>query len=163
MCNRIYAVQLAVLRKIEEHAQEGWPRSETAEWEKIHMASSAQTGAQLARRRGVDAELAACACSLHDIGRIVFGKQDGHAEAGYAPAKELLAALGCFREDEIEAIAVAVKNHSNKAEAGAPLEEIVKDADVLDMDYYGRALPREEQRRRLDHLRTECHLEKQEA
>jgi uncharacterized protein len=155
MCNRIYAVQLAVLQKIEEHAPDGLERSETAEWEKIHMASAAQTGAHLAGLRGADAELAACACSLHDIGRILFGKQDGHAEAGYALAKELLAALGCFREEEIEAIAVAVKNHSNKAEVGAPLEEIVKDADVLDMDYYGRALPREEQRRRLAHLRIE--------
>ncbi|MDR0876242.1 MAG: HD domain-containing protein [Clostridiales Family XIII bacterium] len=155
MCNRIYAVQLAVLQKIEAGAPYGLPRSETAEWEKIHMASSAQTGAQLAKLRGANAELAAIACSLHDIGRIVFGKQEGHAEAGYAPAKELLAALGGFAEEEIEEIAVAVRNHSRKAEVGAPLEEIVKDADVLDMDYYGRALPREEQRRRLDRLRTE--------
>jgi uncharacterized protein len=155
MPNRIYAVQCAVLTEIEARARAGMERDETVEWEKIHMVSAARAGAQLARGRGVDVELAACACALHDIGRIIFGKQAGHAEAGYAPARELLAALGGFRGDEIEALALAVKNHSAKAEVGGPLEEIVKDADVLDMEYYGRALPREEQRRRLEKLREE--------
>jgi len=48
-----------------------------------------------------------------------------------------------------------VKSHSKKAEVGTPLEEIVKDADVLDMHDYGRPLPREEQRARLAALLRE--------
>jgi uncharacterized protein len=155
MTNRIYAVQCAVLQTIEIHDRDGMHRDETIEWEKLHMVSSAQAGARLAKLRGVDAELAACACALHDIGRIISGQQAGHAEAGFAPASELLDSLGCFRSDEISEIAVAVKNHSNKSEVSAPLDEIVKDADVLDMEYYGRALPRAEQRQRLEHALAE--------
>jgi uncharacterized protein len=155
MGNRIYDVQAAVLATIEDSKIPDDLRDETVGWEKLHMASSAQIGAQLARLRGTSASLAACACSLHDIGRIVSGKQAGHAEAGYELAKDLLHTVGGFSEEEIEEIALAVKNHSKKAEVGLPLEEIVKDADILDMDYYGRELPREEQKQRLENLKKE--------
>jgi uncharacterized protein len=37
----------------------------------------------MALERDVDPEMAACACAVHDYGRIVTGKQAGHAEAGY--------------------------------------------------------------------------------
>ncbi|MEW6666901.1 MAG: hypothetical protein AB1512_16990 [Thermodesulfobacteriota bacterium] len=33
--------------------------------------------------REVDAELAVLACSVHDYGRIVTGKQDNHPAAGF--------------------------------------------------------------------------------
>ena len=45
--------------------------------------------------------------------------------------KELLKRDGRFTDEEIEIIAIAVKNHSKKSEIGSPIEEIVKDADVL--------------------------------
>ncbi|MBR6799677.1 MAG: metal-dependent phosphohydrolase, partial [Firmicutes bacterium] len=57
-----------------------------------------------------------------------------------------------FAEEEIEQIAAAVKNHSNKSEVGTPLEEIVKDADVLDFHQYGYEMPRKEQQDRLERM-----------
>lgn len=76
--------------------------------------------------------MASCACAVHDYGRIITGKQENHAEVGYQPAMEFLRRTGLFEEEEIQQMGIAVKNHSKKAEIGSPLEEIVKDADVLD-------------------------------
>ena len=53
-------------------------------------------------------------------------------------------------EEEIETIATAVRNHSSKSEIGSPIEEIVKDADVLDFHQCGYEMPRKEQKDRLD-------------
>ena len=141
-----------MLELIEKMDAPGTVRDEPIRWEKIHMVSSACIGYELAKARGVDPVLASTACALHDIGRVITGRQQGHAEAGYEYAKELLHGLELFTDAEIEEIAVAVSEHSNKGKAGAPLCEIVKDADVLDMHYYGRELPRPEQRMRLEKL-----------
>ena len=81
--------------------------------------------------------MAACACMLHDYGRVVTERHKGHAEAGYEPMKEFLRELDVFTNSEIEKIALCVKEHSNKAEIGDPLVEIVKDADLLDFHQYG--------------------------
>ena len=83
-------------------------------------------------------------------GRIITGKQPGHAEAGYEPVQVFLKNTGLFNDDEISQIAIAVKNHSKKAEIGSPLEEIVKDADVLDFYQYGHDVARKEQQDRLE-------------
>ena len=46
------------------------------------LASCARLGYLMAQERGVDPDLAACACAIHDIGRVLTGRQAGHAEAG---------------------------------------------------------------------------------
>lgn len=108
----------------------------------------------LAEERGVDPILAAAACAVHDYGRIITGRQEGHAEAGYLPVQEFLKNLEpkLFTDDEINQIALAVKNHSKKGEVGTQLEEIVKDADVLDFYQYGYNMARKEQQDRLESL-----------
>ena len=108
----------------------------------------------LAEERGVDPILAAAACAVHDYGRIITGRQEGHAEAGYLPVQEFLKNLEpkLFTDDEIAQIALAVKNHSKKGEVGTQLEEIVKDADVLDFYQYGYNMARKEQQDRLESL-----------
>lgn len=57
-----------------------------------------------------------------------------------------------FTDEEIDQIAIAVRNHSKKGEVGSPLEEIVKDADVLDFYQYGYDVARKEQQDRLEAL-----------
>lgn len=108
------------------------------------MASSARCAWILAMERGVEPELAACAAAVHDFGRILTGKQKGHAEAGYEPVKDFLRETEKFTEEEIEIIATAVKNHSLKTETGSPIEEIVKDADVIDCYHLGLPFDRPE-------------------
>lgn len=135
--SRLFKFQGMILDYID--AQEGKldERHEPLHWERIHMASSAQLAWAMALERGADPELAACAASIHDIGRITTGVQAGHAAAGYEPAKKLMAESGLFTDEETEIIALAVKNHSSKDVQGTVVEEIVKDADVVDCCQHG--------------------------
>ena len=141
-----------MLKKIDEYEKLIPERDQPGDWERIHISSCAKLGYLFGEERGVDPIIAASACACHDYGRIITGKQAGHADAGYEPVKVFLRETGLFAEEEIEEIAIAVKNHSNKAEVGSPLEEIVKDADVLDFHQYGYAMPRQEQQDRLEKL-----------
>jgi len=157
MANRVFIVRREMLKLIEDLDAPGMSRDETIQWEKIHMISSACIGYELAVRRGVDPEIASTACTLHDIGRVYTGKQQDHARAGYKHALDFLTELnrkytGLFTSGEIAEIAEAVSEHSNKDVTGTPLCEIVKDADVLDLHYYGIELPRPEQKKRLENL-----------
>jgi uncharacterized protein len=154
--NKLMILQGALLAEIEKyakiHAENSIELDYPIDWERIHVISCAKLGYLMAEERGVDSILAAAACAVHDYGRIITGKQANHAEVGYEPVKEFLAGLEIFTEDEIEQIALAVRNHSDKAVIGSPLEEIVKDADVLDFHQYGYEMPRKEQQDRLDKL-----------
>lgn len=145
--NRAYKLQLALLKLISQ--QEDRPnRDEPLDFERLHMASSARCAWMLAVERGVDPELAACAAAIHDIGRIITGKQSGHADAGYEPACTFLKETELFTESEIEMLAAAVKNHSSKTVVGTDIEEIVKDADVIDCYQYGMPFDRPEKETR---------------
>lgn len=135
--SRLYKLQHIILDYISDCEKKGGERDETLNWERIHMASAAQLAWAMALERGADPDLAACAASIHDIGRITTGLKAGHAEAGYEPAKKLLAGSGLFTDEEVEMIALAVKNHSSKDVRGTVIEEIVKDADVVDCCQHG--------------------------
>ena len=149
---KILRLQSALLKEIDKYEKLIPERDHFIDWERVHISSCAKIGYMLAEERGVDPILAACACACHDYGRIITGKQSGHAEAGYQPVQEFLRKTELFSDDEISQIAVAVKNHSKKAEVGTPLEEIVKDADVLDFYQYGYDMSRKEQQDRLETL-----------
>ena len=149
---RILRLQSAMLKEIDKYEKLVPVRSHFIDWERVHIVSSATIGYQMALHRGVDPELAAAACTCHDYGRIITGRQEGHAEAGYEPVKVFLKGTGLFSEAEIEEIATAVRNHSKKEEIGTPLEEIVKDADVLDFYRYGYGFARQSQKDRLERL-----------
>jgi len=150
--NRLQKLQSALLKEIDKYEELIPERDQPGDWERIHISSCAKLGYLMAEKQGTDPILAACACACHDYGRIITGKQAGHAEAGFETIKAFLRETGLFAEEEIEQIAAAVKNHSNKSEVGSPLEEIVKDADVLDFHQYGYEMPRKEQQDRLERL-----------
>ena len=153
--NRVYKTQYKMLEKIAEYEQNGLERDTSLNWERIHLVSCARNGCFLALKRGVDEEIAAIACSVHDYGRIVTGKQESHAAAGYEPLKLFLAESGYFSDAEIELLAVTTRNHSNKAEVGTMLEEIVKDADVLDCHQYKVPITKDEYKARLAKILVE--------
>lgn len=152
--NKLLKLQGALLKEIDrcEKIVPEEERDEPTDWERVHISSCAKLGYLLGEKRGVDPILAACACAVHDYGRIMTGKQEGHAERGYLPVQEFLRGTALFTEEEIQMMAEAVKNHSKKSMVGTALEEIVKDADVLDFFQYGADMPRAEQQTRLDNL-----------
>lgn len=149
---KLLRLQSALLKEIDKYEKLIPERDHFIDWERVHITSCAKIGYMMAEERGVDPILAAAACACHDYGRIITGKQAGHAEAGYEPVQEFLKKTKLFSDEEIAQIAVAVKNHSKKAEVGSPLEEIVKDADVLDFYQYGYDMARKEQQDRLEAL-----------
>jgi uncharacterized protein len=149
---RLLRLQSQLLREIEKHEKLVPERDKFIDWERVHMASCARLGYLMAAARGVDPELAACACAVHDYGRIITGRQKGHAEAGYLPGKEFLKETALFTDGEIEQISTAIRNHSKKSEVGTPIEEIVKDADVIDFYQYGFGFERDEQRLRYERM-----------
>ena len=150
--NRLMKTQGFLFDEIDRYAKLVPERDATPIYEKIHAVGSGKIGYILGLQRGLDPDLAAAAATIHDYGRIVTGKQEGHAEAGYEPVQEFLRRTELYTEEEIQALALAVKNHSRKSEVGSPLEEIAKDADVLDFHQYGYTMPRQEQQDRLDAL-----------
>lgn len=154
--NKLIILQGALLAEIEKyakiHAENGIELDYPIDWERIHVISCAKLGYLMAEERGVDPILAASACAVHDYGRIITGKQANHAEIGYEPVMEFLRGLNIFTPEEIKEIGLSVKNHSNKSDVGTPLEEIVKDADVLDFHQYGYEMPRPEQQARLNRM-----------
>lgn len=148
-------IQLNTVIDQQQAVLENSERDETLDWERFHMASSARCAYMLALKRGADPELAACAACVHDFGRILTGKQKNHAEAGYEPVQDFLKSTGLFSDDEIRMIALAVKNHSRKTEVGTLIEEIVKDADVIDCYQYGLPFDRPEKESRYEAWRKE--------
>ena len=149
---RLLRLQSQLLREIEKYEELVPERDKPIDWERVHMASCARLGYLMAQARGTDPELAACACAVHDYGRIITGKQKDHAEAGCLPGREFLRTTGLFSEEEIEVMTAAINNHSKKSEIGTPIEEIVKDADVIDFYQYGFGFSREEQKQRYERL-----------
>lgn len=157
--NRILKLQTALLRVIEQQEGKIEERDQSLDWERVHMASCARLGFLMAEEQGQDAELAACACSVHDFGRILTGKQVGHAEKGYEPLKEFLSEVALFTKEEIELISLAAKSHSRKSNVGTWIEEIVKNADVVDCYQYGIPFLRDAQKMRYDDYRNRNKVE----
>lgn len=97
----------------------------------VHMFGVAQACVLLAMIREEDVELAACAGYLHDIATYLTGDSSGHARRGAEMASGILQETGVFSDKEIEKICSAIRCHSDKKLTHGPLEEILKDADVM--------------------------------
>ena len=96
-----------------------------------HLHGVALAAAVIAKKRGEDAELAAMAGLLHDLYAYKSGSYEDHARLGAEYARKLLDKLEITTPEETEVICAAVRHHDGKAETGAPMDEILKDADVL--------------------------------
>ena len=130
-------------------------RDRELDYEYDHIREAVKYAKTLALKRKVDPDLAGTVAAIQNIGSIVTGRNEDHAQAGYYPAKGLLQKLGCFSDREIEQIATAVRNHSRKAEKDAPLDELAKDADIYARYCQGHEFTRPHDLARLSRLRAE--------
>ena len=96
-----------------------------------HLHGVALAAAILAKKRGVDAELATMAGLLHDLYAYKSGSYDDHAHLGSDYARKVLNKLEITTPEETEVVCTAIYNHDSKDTVDAPLDEILKDADVL--------------------------------
>ena len=96
-----------------------------------HLHGVALAAAVLARKRGEDAELATMAGLLHDLYAYRSGSYDDHAHLGADYARKLLNKLALTTDAETDVICSAIWHHDSKDQVDGPMDEILKDADVL--------------------------------
>ena len=125
--NRIKDLQKQVHRVLEK-IEDGDKRLKAVS----HLHGVALAAAVLAKKRGEDAELATMAGLLHDLYAYKSGSYDDHARLGADYARKLLEKLALTTPEETDVVCSAIRHHDGKDEVDGPLDEILKDADVLD-------------------------------
>ncbi len=107
-----------------------------------HMYGVSKLCVLLAKKRGLNAELAATCGMLHDIGYMeAGGSSENHALNGSKRARSIITQLGTYNVDEINIIVTAISNHSDKQNVHGEYDELLKDADVLDHCHYNPDFP----------------------
>lgn len=113
----------------------------------------------IAGKRCENAELLAIAGILHDIYTFSAMDSKGHARKGAVMAREILASIGIFSEDEIEVICGAIHSHGDKGGKHSPFDEVLIDADVLHHCLYDPEAPvLEREKARFEALKKEFGL-----
>ena len=97
----------------------------------VHLYGVAECAALLAKKRGLDAELAIVAGLLHDISAAKRGDYDNHCVLSAEMARNMLIEMGIFTVREMEQMYAAIFNHDFRDRTDAPFDEVLKDADIL--------------------------------
>ncbi|MFL7809949.1 MAG: HD domain-containing protein [Anaerolineae bacterium] len=97
----------------------------------IHLYGVSANCALLALKRGLDVQLAQVAGMLHDLSTYQRADSTDHDRLSAQEARRLLSELGQFSPQEIDTICQAIQHHRAKGQVHAPLDELLKDADVL--------------------------------
>ncbi len=113
----------------------------------------------LAKKRGLDPEIAAIAGLLHDL--YAYERRDyaDHAHKGAARAKEVLASLGLTTAAADALVASAIYHHDDLTLIDGPMDEVLKDADLIDnaMSHPAREV-KENEAARIGRIREELGL-----
>ena len=145
--------RLERLRRIVDKILVSIPDSNERRCAFVHLYGVSLTATLLAVQRNLDAELAGVAGMLHDLVSYESGNSTDHARRSAERATEILRATGEFSEAEITMVQSAVAHHSDKAGVHGALEELMKDADVLQHALYNPQLdPHPRHRNRRDRL-----------
>lgn len=96
-----------------------------------HLYGVSLAATMLAKKRGLDPEIAAMAAMLHDFHAYRSGSYDDHAHKGAGLAREILAELDLTDDAETEMICSAIYHHDDKLAEDSPMDEVLKDADVI--------------------------------
>lgn len=127
----------------------------------VHLYGVAQACALLAMKRGENAELAVIAGMLHDISSYATMDSANHAQKSAEMARGILVELNLFSDAEMNIICTAIYNHSDKSIIQASLDELLKDADVMQHVLYNPLLEtKESEQVRFNHLAEEFNLHK---
>ena len=100
----------------------------------VHLYGVGQACALIALRRGHDrayAELAEIAGMLHDYATYKDSTRENHAQCSSVQARDILTQTREFTTQEIDMICQAISRHSDKKNVHEEMDEILKDADVM--------------------------------
>lgn len=96
-----------------------------------HLYGVSFAATMIAKKRGLDPELAAMAAMLHDLYAYESGSYDNHAHKGADLARGILGELELTDENETDIICSAIYHHDDKLTVDSPMDEVLKDADVI--------------------------------
>ena len=121
-----------------------------------HLYGVSLAATMIAKKRGLDPELASMAAMLHDLYAYKSGSYNDHAHKGAELARKILGKLELTDEAETEMICSAIYHHDDKLVTDSPMDEVLKDADVIHhcMNDLSKAIKEKEQDR-YDKLCTE--------
>lgn len=118
-----------------------------------HLYGVSLAATMIAKKRGLDPEIASMAAMLHDLHAYKTGSYDDHAHLGADLARNILEELGLTDETETEMICSAIYHHDDKLVADSPMDEVLKDADVIDHCLKDSSKPvKEKEQARFDSL-----------
>ena len=123
--------RLADLRTYVNHELEQLPDPNTYRSAVVHLYGVSLAATMIAKKRGLDSELASIAAMLHDLHAYKSGSYEDHAHKGAALAKEILETLELTSSAETEVICSAIYHHDDKLVVDSPMDEVLKDADVI--------------------------------
>lgn len=127
----------------------------------LHLYGVSQSCALLAIKRKDNVELAVIAGMLHDIYSYATMDSQDHAHKGTIMARDILDSLGLFDEEEKSLICSAIYNHSDKSNVHGSLDEILKDADVMQHVLYNPLFEiKSSEQKRYSSLKIELGLER---
>lgn len=123
--------RLKELRKYVDREIMGMEKKEKIPSAIAHLYGVSLAAAMIAEKRGENAELASMAAMLHYLHAYKSGSYDDHAHKGAELAKEILTELELTDEKETEIICSAIYHHDDKLVTDGPMDEVLKDADVI--------------------------------
>ena len=97
----------------------------------VHLYGVSLAATMIAKKRGLDPEIASMAAMLHDMHAYKTGSYEDHAHKGAELAREILGELSLTDEAETEMICSAIYHHDDKLIVDGPMDEVLKDADVI--------------------------------
>ena len=128
-----------------------------------HLYGVSLAATMIAKKRGLDTELASMAAMLHDLHAYKPGSYDDHAHKGAELAREILTELGLTTDAETDMICSAIYHHDDKLVTDSPTDEVLKDADVIHHCMNDLSKPiKEKEQARFDKLCAEFGLESKE-
>ena len=97
-----------------------------------HLYGVSLAATMIAKKRGLDPEIASMAAMLHDLHAYNTGSYDDHAHKGADLARKILEELKLTDGKETDIICSAIYHHDDKLVVDSPMDELLKDADVID-------------------------------
>lgn len=123
--------RLSELRNLVNDELEKIPDPKTRTGAIAHLYGVSLAASIIAKKRGLDPELLSMAAMLHDLHAYKSGSYDDHAHKGAELAGKILEELKLTSAGETEAICSAIYHHDDKLIVDGPMDEALKDADVI--------------------------------
>jgi uncharacterized protein len=135
--------RLELVRRVVDNLLLRQPDEEERRCGFVHLYGVSLICNLLAIKRRLDSQLCGAAGMLHDISSYMTGDSQDHAHRSSVEAERILKALGCFTAEDIRGICTAIACHGEKEKEHGPMEELLKDADVVQHYFYNPVLKEE--------------------